>query len=82
MVGRSAKGDFDMMIMNTFWILILGAGLFFLVKWLTTAPRVRQGRVLMSGSGLSALEILKERYARGEIDWDQLESMKQDLEKI
>ena len=69
-----------MMLMNGFWILIIVVGLFFLVKWLATATRVRHDHALLPGLG--ALEILKERYARGEIDRDQFEGMKQDLEKV
>ncbi len=53
-----------------FWILVI-VGLVFLVKWL-----VQQGRKSES----SALEILKKRYARGEINKEEFEQKKKGLQ--
>ncbi len=54
--------------MIVFWILIL-VGLVFFIKWL-----------IQSTGSNRALEILKERYARGEIDLE-FETMKMNLSK-
>jgi putative membrane protein len=61
--------------MMIFWILLI-VGMVFLIKWLIQST----SRDKASGSGGSrALEILKERYARGEIDKNEFESKKKDL---
>ena len=68
------------MFMHSFWILILLVGLFFLVRWLARSSVVRQIPALQVGTG--SMEILKQRYARGEIDRDEFERMKRDIEAI
>ena len=67
---------FGLIFMFTVWVMVL-LGLFFLVKWLiqTTSGK----KEIYSGSN-KALEILKERYARGEIDKSEFESKKKDLQ--
>lgn len=55
--------------MIVFWILIL-VDLVFFIKWL-----------IQSTGSNRALEILKERYARGEIDQVEFETMKMNLSK-
>ncbi len=64
-----------MLMMLVFWGLIIG-GLVVLVRWLTG-----QGGAGGGGAGRAdrALEILRERYARGEIDREEFESRKRDL---
>ena len=57
--------------MFVFWALVIAGGVL-LVRFL-----VRQGRV--GGSQESALEILKRRYARGEIEKDEFEAKRRDL---
>ncbi|NWF92484.1 MAG: SHOCT domain-containing protein [Syntrophaceae bacterium] len=57
--------------MIVFWGLVV-LGLIFLIRWLvgiTKTTRVEE----------SALEILKKRYARGEIDKEEFEQKKKDL---
>ncbi|HEX7400705.1 MAG TPA: SHOCT domain-containing protein [candidate division Zixibacteria bacterium] len=56
-----------------FWILII-IGLFFLVKWLVEQSRSNQTR-----QDESSLEILRKRYAKGEINKEEFEQKKKDL---
>lgn len=67
-----------MMFTSIFWILIMIGGVYFLVKWLDRKPEARQHlHALLPGR--SSLDILKERYARGEIDRAEFERIKLDL---
>jgi putative membrane protein len=65
------------MFIHTFGVLILLVGLFFLVRWLFRTRGIDQIRSLMSYT--SSLEILRQRYAKGEINREEFERMKQDL---
>ncbi len=56
-----------------FWIAII-MGIIFLVRWI-----VMQNRPGGQQQGESSLEILKKRYARGEIDKEEFEQKKKDL---
>jgi len=55
-----------------FWIFII-AGAVFIVRWLTERNNDS------SPPTESTLEVLKKRYARGEIDQDTFEQMKRDI---
>ena len=57
-----------------FWIILI-AGIVLLVIWLTRKLPEKQ----RSSTDESALEILKKRYARGEISRDDFEKMKKDI---
>ncbi len=68
-------GWFGGIFMIIFWILILVALVFF-IKWLVQSTgRSQTG----PAAGNRALEILKERYARGEIDKSEFEEKKKVL---
>ncbi len=54
-----------------FWILVI-IGLVLLIKYLWEGGAVKRGQE-------SALEILKKRYARGEISKEEFEEKKKDL---
>ena len=75
MMGGWGMGWFGGIFMVVFWILIL-VGLVFVIRWLLQATG-KKGDSRQSGS--RALEILKERYARGEIDKAEFEVIKSDL---
>ena len=75
MMGGYGMGWFGGIVMIVFWILIL-VGIIFLIKWLIQSI----GRDKATGSsGNRSLEILKERYAKGEIDKQEFENKKKDL---
>ena len=75
MMGSWGMGWFGGIFMAVFWILIL-VGLVFGIRWLLQATSKKED----SGQHISrAIDILKERYARGEIDKAQFETMKHDL---
>lgn len=59
--------------MWVFWIAVI-VGLLFLIKWI-----VQQGKSDDRKYRESALEILKKRYAKGEIDKGEFEQKKKDL---
>ena len=61
--------------MIIFWGLII-VGLIFLIRWLAGLSR---SRALYDKTHDSALEILKQRYAKGEINKDEFEEKKRDL---
>lgn len=77
MMGWSGFGGYGMgfvgwIFMLLFWGLII-VGLILVVRWLWD-----QGRPGTGGAD-SPLEILKRRYARGEISKEDFDRMKQDL---
>jgi putative membrane protein len=57
------------------WGVLIIVGIVALVKWMS-APSAGGGR---SGGESRALDILKERYARGEIDEQEFQKKKHDL---
>lgn len=56
-----------------FWIAVI-VGIILLVKWI-----VQQNRPGGQQQGEDSVEILKKRYARGEIDKEEFEQKKKDL---
>ena len=75
----SGTGILGMTIMMVLWVAIIVA-VILLVVWLV---RQAQGGAVAgppaAGRGESALDILKARYARGEIDKAEYEEKKRDL---
>ena len=74
MMGGWGMGWFGMIFMIVFWGLVIVA-LIFLIKWLAGSAR---GDIQRPGKP-TAMDILKERYARGEIDKTEFEEKKKDL---
>ena len=68
-------GWFGMIITAVFWIAVI-VGIVFLIRWLvvSTGAGGREAR-----PEDSALEILRKRYARGDINKDEFEEKKRDL---
>lgn len=65
-------GPVGWLLMLLFWGLII-VGLALLIRWLWDHGRTEMG------STEAPLDVLKRRYARGEITKDEFERMKQDL---
>ncbi len=71
---------FGGLMMLAFWVLVI-VGVIWLVATLargssTSAPRTN---TVASATGPTTLDILKTRYAKGEITKEQYEEMKRDL---
>ncbi len=77
MMGPGMMGGFGWMwLMPILWIVVLG-----LIVWAVVAGVSGQGGSKSSDYSKedSALEVLKRRYARGEIDKEEYEEKKKDL---
>jgi putative membrane protein len=74
MMGNGYGMGFGGIFMWLFWLLVIIG-----VVWLVKSFVAGDGGA--SGKGKSSLEILKERYARGEIDQQEFEQKRRDLEQ-
>ncbi|WP_208598417.1 SHOCT domain-containing protein [Desulfatiglans anilini] len=74
MMDGWGMGWFGGIFMIALWVLIL-VGLIFLIRWLVHKTR-SESRPASEDGPSRALDILKERYARGEIDRQEFEEKK------
>ena len=76
MMGWSyGMGWFGPFIMIAFWIAVI-VGIVFLIRWIVISTRSTGQKTYHEDS---ALEILKRRYAQGEIGKEEFEEKKRDL---
>ncbi len=64
-----------MAIWSVIWLVVVGGVIWALVRWVSSQTPVSGPQ-----SGPSAMEILRQRYARGEIDASTFEQMRGRLE--
>ncbi len=74
--GGYGMGWSGIIVMITFWVLLI-VGLVFLIRYLATSSKNENPDT--EGKD-TALEILKKRYASGEIDKDEFEERRRDLQ--
>jgi putative membrane protein len=73
LVGTWHFGWLEMFLVLIFWVLLI-TGLAFLIRWIAvSAARGKKDD--------TALDILKKRYARGEINKEEFERIKTDLKE-
>jgi putative membrane protein len=65
-------GGFGLGFMGIFWVVLIIVGLIFFRQY-------TKGRKGPEDTGSTPLEILKQRYAKGEIDKQEYETKKRDL---
>jgi putative membrane protein len=68
-----------MMLGSTLWILVVVVLAWALISWLNKRTAPKQAQTL-PGNGPTAIELLRQRYARGEIDATTFEQMRERLE--
>ncbi len=66
-----------MWLWGVLWLVVVGLGIWAMVRWASRRTPATGGS---PSAGPSALEILRQRYARGEIDEATFARMRQQLE--
>ncbi|WP_151758293.1 SHOCT domain-containing protein [Dictyobacter vulcani] len=73
--GYSWPMMLGMIFWNVLWLALLALAVWALIRWLS-----RSTRFISTKAEPSALEILRQRYARGEIDASTFEQMRERLD--
>jgi putative membrane protein len=76
--GGGWHGWFLGPLMMIFWLLVLVGGVILILRWLGVSGPAGPGR---GKAGSDALDILRERFARGEIDKAEFEERRALLER-
>jgi len=75
--GISGSGWFGVLFMVAWWVVVIIA-IVALIRWLFVSNKIPEA---CSPRSESALDIAKKRYARGEIDREQFEALKRELQE-
>lgn len=65
---------FGGIMMLLFWVLVIGG-----IVWIIRTATTQNGNATHTQNHNSALDILRERYARGEINKEEFDAKKKDL---
>lgn len=77
--GYGWGGALLMLLSMLLWIAVVALLVWALIRWLSPVAH-RTGMAGPSATSPSAIEILRQRYARGELDTATFESMRERLE--
>ncbi|HEX6123181.1 MAG TPA: SHOCT domain-containing protein [Ktedonobacterales bacterium] len=70
-----------MVLLSLFWLVLIGLAVWAFVRWVAHQTRAGgEPPSARTAAGPSALEILRQRYARGEIDSETFERMREQLD--
>jgi putative membrane protein len=67
------------MLLGVIWMLLFWGGIIVLIVWGIKKLTERGGSAPHTGEQRDPLDIVKERYAKGEISKEQFEQIKKDL---
>jgi len=77
--GFGWGGMFLMLLSMLLWVGVIALVVWALIRWMATGTR-STGSPWTGPTGPSAMEILRQRFARGEIDATTFEQMRERLE--
>ena len=79
--GYGWQGMLWMGLGSLFWLVLLGLAIWLLVRWLSRTSHPATPSYPGNSPTPSAMEILRQRYARGEIDTETFQAMRARLEE-
>ena len=78
-IGWFELGGIGMMIIGLVGFILFAIGIVYVLKWIFTVPRYERRYGGRYGSEEEAFEVLKMRYAKGEISKEEYERMKREI---